>query len=216
VVAVTMLKRLERLTPALSVKERFLMALDEYRAGRPPAVDLGDLTPAELEEWHAYSGPVMGVNLLLSALAPVVEGRVRWLERDLARIDTIDEVAEELERRYNQPRVELPRNWRKLNEVTAPGVLRALAREQREEVGRAATHLLQELEAARAVGREVADAVGYEVLRAEAEDQVRRVRAAVGALRSGLGLTKPPRPNAEFTEHFRQVVAAIAGAEEVT
>jgi hypothetical protein len=157
----------------------------------------------------------MAINLLLSALAPVVEGRVRWLELDLARIDTIDEVAEELERRYNQPRVELPRNWRKLNEVTAHGVLRALAREQREEVGRAATHLLQELEAARAVGREVADAVGYEVLRAEAEDGVRRVHAAVGALRSGLGLTRPPRPSAIFTEHFRKVVAAVAGAEEV-
>jgi hypothetical protein len=215
VVAVTMLKRLERLTPALSVKERFLMALEEYRAGRPPAVDLGDLSPAELEEWHAYSGPVMGVNLLLSALAPVVEGRVDWLESDLARIDAIDEVAEELERRYDEPRVELPRNWRKLREVTAPAVLRALAREQREEVGQSATELLQELEAARAVGAEVAKVVGREIVRTEAEDQVKRVDEAVRGLRSRLGLTRPPRPNAAFTEHFRQVVAALAGAEEV-
>jgi hypothetical protein len=146
----------------------------------------------------------------------VVEGRVRWLELDLARIDAIDEVAEELERRYDEPRQELPRNWRKLREVTAPAVLRALAREQREEVGRAATDLLQELEAAQAVGAEVAGAIGQGVVRAEVANEASRVHHAVNALRSRLGLTKPPRPNAEFTEHFRQVVAAIAGAEEVT
>jgi hypothetical protein len=210
-----MLKRLERLAPALSVKERFLMALDEYRASRQPAVDLRDLSPAELEEWHAYTGPVMGVNLLLSALAPVVEARVRWLELDLARIDAIDEVAEELERRYDEPRVELPRNWRKLREVTAPAVLRALAREQREALAQAATELLQELEAAQAVGVELAKAVGQEIVRTVAEDEVRSVHEAVRALRSRLGLTRPPRPNAAFTEHFRQVVAALAGAEAV-
>jgi hypothetical protein len=211
----TLLKRLERLTPALSVRERFLMALTEYKAGVRPAVDLHDLSPAERDEWHSYTGSVSGINFLLSVLAPLVERRVQWLECDLARIDVIDENADELEGRYNEPRVDLPRNWRKLKEVTAPGVLRALAREQRDDVARAATGLLEELEAAQAVAGEVAQAVGEGVLRSEIESEVRRAEEAVGGLRSQLGLSRPPRLNAAFTEQFRQVVAGMAGAEEV-
>jgi len=209
-------RRLERLRPALSVKERFLMALDQYKNGSRFAVDLSDLSPAQHDEYMGYARLVVAFNLMGGTFLPLVSWRAGCLAGDLNSVANLEEAACELERAAGLPLQKPPKYWRKhKGEIAVSAFLRGLADEQRAFLTREADRLWLELEAVRELHEEALSQIGEDPAQPATASAAAEASLAVSELRARLGLKKAPRPDAAITRQYSEYMSAIGGADDL-
>jgi hypothetical protein len=126
--------RLGRLTPALTGKERALLALRARNAGQTPDPELRPgMTPEASREYNRYAALIHVANAELGMLCTVLAYQVECLEAQAERVLLLEEAAallvKDLGETLEESRV---RNWRSRKQVTVPVFLRGLAAELRE------------------------------------------------------------------------------------
>lgn len=127
-------KRLDRLTPALSGKERAVMAIQAQNEGREPDRDLLTINDAaQRRQYDRYIGLAYVASAELGMLCQVVKNQADHAASAAHAFEVIEEasgiLAAELGEAVDQRKV---RAWRKQKQVTIPEFLAGLALEVRE------------------------------------------------------------------------------------
>jgi len=211
---VSLMKRLERLEPALSVRERFLIALRDYQEGKATDPNVTRLEQADRPEYDRYARLVIASNERLGGFAWMLKQQAAWNEHDLDIVVVLEAAALQLEEQESLPREEPTKRWRKRQEVTVPFFLRGTALELREMVLARVDDALQNLGAIEAVWSEAEDELGADPVHPEVRGRLADCRKALLDLRQRAGTKKRVLgPPAEMVESMRQQLRDAAGLE---
>jgi hypothetical protein len=209
-------RRLERLRPALSAKELFLIALEQYKNGPRVDVDLGGLTPTQHREYMDYARLVVGFNLTAGTFLPLIGWRAECLNHDLDRAAVIAEAAQQMQEKEGTRARVPPGNWRQLtSDISVQDFLRGLEREQRDLMREQADSLWLELDAMRQLRDEATDLLGEDPAQPATAEAGEQARAAVESLRQRLGLKRRPLPNPAVVRQYREYLQAVAGTGDL-
>lgn len=209
----TLARQLQRLVPALSVRERFLVALREYKADQGITVNISDLTPVQREQYQEYARYCVAINNILGSHAELYERQAGFLNDHIERqIRILESSAAELEEELGIPREEM--SWRRIRSkenLSVPAYLRGLAFQLRSQLVLEVDGLWQMVRAIETVWLEAEEELGEDPVHTSVREHAFRAKELLSAARSRLGIKKrPPEPTAELVEQAREIVRKSA------
>jgi hypothetical protein len=150
--------RLTRLTPALTAKERAILALRAHNSGIELDPDVrGKMPRDQVREYNRYAALAYIACSELGALCLVIASHVDCLDNQCRQFEMLEEaggiIAADLGEEVDKRRV---RGWRKKASVTVPQFLAAVAEDLRREVHEGLVLRWQEIRAVEVVWDEVA------------------------------------------------------------
>src|SRR5215218_5726753 len=124
--------RLQRLTPALSPRQRILMAIRARNKGeKPEAALMRNRTGAEGREYNQYVALCIAANLQLGPIVQALWTRVQGLEAAMYPLRLNIEAAAAVEKHEGWEPQPASRAWREnADDLTVPAFLRGVAEEQ--------------------------------------------------------------------------------------
>lgn len=203
--------RLDKLAPALSAKERAVLALRRHTAGLEPDPELTRSMPREqARQYDRYAGLAYVANAELGALCRVITTNVEMLEFQEEQISLLGQAATQLEEQWpDDVRANPVRGWRKRSHTTVPEFLRGLEAEMRQELHGALLLRHKELRALESVWAEIAaefdgEDVAHPDLRRQANQTMDRIRQL--ARKTGKRAKTLPEPETWIVEDVRAIV----------
>lgn len=210
----TLIARLARLEPALSVRERFLIALRDYREGKATDPTVSRLEQADRPEYDRYARLVVALNERLGGFAWMLQQAGSWIGHDLDIAEVLEQAAAQLEEKESIPREEPTKRWRKRQEVTVPLFLRGTALDLREMVVARVDDALQNLGAIEAVWYEAEAELGDDPVHPEVRTRAAECRQTMLDLRRSAGARKRlPEAVEDLIETMRCQAREAAGLE---
>lgn len=209
----TLAGRLERLVPALSVRERFLVALREYKSDQKVSVNTADLPAGPKSEYQDYARFVVALNNILSHYADVYAHQARFLQEHVEiQLEILNNAASLLEEKEGLPKEEVSwRTFRSGKEVTVPTYLRGLSFRLREQLLIELGWVWQGLRAIELVWLEAEQELGEDPIHPTSRDLLTNAKELVAASRSRLGARRKPRePGSEMIEEAWRLVRSSA------
>ena len=214
----TLAGRLGRLLPALSVRERFLVALRDYKSDREISASIADLAPAHRSEYQDYARFVVALNNTLGTYVGVYASQAAFLEDHVEiQLEILNNAASFLEEQEGLPREEVSRRTlRRKKEVTVPAYLRGLAFRLQEQLLFELDWVWAGLRAIELVWSEAEQELGEDPVHPTTRDSLAKAKELVSASRSRLGARKKPKePAAEMVEQGRRLVRQSARLQEL-
>ncbi|MPZ49025.1 MAG: hypothetical protein GEU75_06920 [Dehalococcoidia bacterium] len=177
--------RLDKLMPALSVRQRISLVLRAQAAGEEPDPEWSRLTSLEQrQEYDRYAALIIAANLELGAIVHGLEMAAGALENRLIDFELLAWASAEIGRQEGAAPARPVKNWRQLKTMTAGTFLGNLAEEVRRELAAQVELCWQTIRAIEVTWSEIAaqfdgaDPRGPE-LRQKAADLSRRLRTVL-------------------------------------
>jgi hypothetical protein len=204
--------RLNRLTPALTAKERAILILRAQSQGVDPDPDILRTMPAEQRhEYDRYVGLDYVTNFELNALGFAITRTVELLQHEHERLALLELAASTLETDYGE-KVDpaAVRHWRKQKTISVPLFLRGLFDELRVMMLQNADQCWREMRALEIVWAEVGDEFdGVDPVHPDLRSRLSETREALGALMEQLAgpkKRKRPEPDGQLVGEVRKMI----------
>jgi hypothetical protein len=216
--------RLSKLLPALSARERAVLALRAQNAGQDAAAIRRSMPAEQRHEYNRYMGLVFVAGCQMGALVYVIKNQVENLSFDLDRIDQLERAATVLEEDDPESVAAHPvRPWRQRQRqsehLTVPEFLRSLALELKEDAFKELSVRWRELRAVEIVLDEIAEQFdGEDALHPDARGWLTNSRSAALRVTERLGRKRLPEPGEDYLSRTRALIdqgfAALGLVEE--
>ena len=207
--------RLDKLTPVLSAKERYIISLRAQKAGTEEHIEVRRTMPSnQRKEFNYYVDLVYCVNGQLFPFCFALASLVDALEDGRERINKIEAAANELARCPSDTTL-LMTSGRKSSEMTASEFLLDLARVLRKQLLESVRNKWQDLRAVETIWAEVAAELdGEDPADLESRRLLTGTREKLQDLAGGLAGRRAQRlsePSVEVVERFRELVPRAFG-----
>lgn len=201
--------RLSKLIPALSAKERALLALRAVKAGQDATEFHRSMPSDQRHDYIRYAGLAFVAECQLGSLVHVIKNQIDNLDFDLQHIDLLEKAAARLERDGPSAVATEPvRTVGRRKPVTVPAFLRGLAQESRNYAFQELSVRWQELRAVELVTGEIAVSFdGEDPLHPEVRGWIETSRQQVASVHERLGdRRRLPDPGDDDLEVTRDLI----------
>jgi hypothetical protein len=220
--------RLNKVMPALTVRERAVLALRAQNAGQDTTEITGSMPPEQRHQYNRYMALAFVAGCQFGSLVHVIVSQIESLDFDMERQALVDRTATLLEE--DQPEgaaAETVRPWRQVQNqrhrpalVTVPYFLRCLGEELRDNAFKELCVRWQELRAVELVTDEIAASFdGEDPLHPQIREKLDACKIRVAELQSRLARNRRlPEPGDDYLQRTRDLVdqgfAALGLTEE--
>ena len=200
--------RLGKLAPALSAKERFLLALRAHNAAEPEDPDIRRTMPrSQVRAFNRFAHLAYIANATLGPVLFALSVHAEGIEYAHQRLGILDRAAAQLETEHSE-------EWeqeRAKGMVTVLEFLRGLAKELRTDIRRELSLRWRELRALETVWAEIAEEFDGEPVTdpsvRKLADEIRTKLQAIAKMLEAEGQAlRLPKPSADFVDQVREAV----------